>query len=355
MKRYRRKCRNERELLAEKQWPLCNLAVTPMTAMVESDLKMDIRIMSNVDMLVRTRYKEFHGPIPLLLGMATMMEGTKKLHYMLNRMGVTLSYLAVSDIRSRLCQESMRHENGNFRKLTAHDVSVFSIDNLDQINCHGITVAGRTRHSLHFTAIQSILCNVTNGVPRTVCAPLERTRRHESIKNSTLFVDSFLPAEEDVDINTYAAMFIGAVYRHQERIATDEDSQALSIKNLLLSLFEGYGNENEIRHVGIIDDNTANKTAIHKRIEQIYELYGKDRLAEDGLSVLAGDQPTFKNLFWIYYDSLENGANELSSWALPITGGFHDEKKAILSTLKWAMSGSGMEDFLDDSGLSPKQ
>lgn len=120
-------------------------------------------------------------------------------------------------------------------------------------------------------------------------------------------------------------------------------------------MFKGFRTETEVRYLDVINENAGRQCAIYKVIDRIYEMYGKYRAECRGLKVLAGDQPTFKAHFWIFYEGMENGTNDLFKWVIPITGGFHDEKKAIIDTLQWAMGGNMMESFLEDSELSPSQ
>lgn len=147
---------------------------------------------------------------------------------------------------------------------------MFSIDNLDKTNRHGITITGKGNHVLHVTEIQAVLCNVKASVPRHVKIPERGQRPHELITDVSKFIDSFVQREDDVDVKTYVALSIGAVYFYQERIAIDEDIQALSIKNVLLSMFKGCRNETELRYVDLINENAADKTAIHKSIACIF-------------------------------------------------------------------------------------
>lgn len=41
----------------------------------------------------------------------------------------------------------------------------------------------------------------------------------------------------------------------------------------------------------------------YESIEKAYYVYERERREENGLSGLVGDQPTFKNFFWIFYDT----------------------------------------------------
>lgn len=355
LSQHRVKCRRRNLSPPEVHWPVGNKNVPVFEEMNEADLKRGLRVLMNIEHAVRCRYKGSEGPISLLLGMSAFVEGTTKLQYVMNRLGLVPSYEAVDMIRRRLCDDVSSNPNGTMRNLPCHDLAVFSVDNLDQSNMHGITVKGKTGHGLHVTAIQAILMNVDSPYSSKVPLPDHHARSHERITCAKQFVNGFVPGKDDVDITTYVALFIGAVYRHQHRLATDDERSCLSITKLLLSLFQGYSNNNETRYVDVVNENAANKTAIHKSIDRIYDLYGKARMEEGFMSVLVGDQPTFKSLFWTYYEGLERGGNDLWKWAIPITGGFHDEKNALLGTLKWAMMGTGMEEFLADSGMSPSQ
>lgn len=136
-----------------------------MTTMMGCEMKLTILIISIIDGSVKARYKNCHGTLALLLGSATFIEGSTKLHHILNRMGLTQSYDAVADIRSRLTTESLNREKGNLLNVPTHDISVFSIDNSDQTNFHGLTVTGKGQYGLHSTSTKVVLCNVLNHVP----------------------------------------------------------------------------------------------------------------------------------------------------------------------------------------------
>lgn len=108
----------------------------------------------------------------------------------------------------------------------------------------------------------------------------------------------------------------------------------------------------DLRYADVINENADTRAGIEKIIHDVLEIYGKGRRNEGRVTVFAADQPTFKSMLWIFYDRLEHGENDLSTWAVPTPGGFHNEKKGILRTLKWCMAGSGMEGFLPDNGIS---
>lgn len=48
---------------------------------------------------------------------------------------------------------------------------------------------------------------------------------------------------------------------------------------------------------------------------------------------------------------MESEGNDVHKWGVAITLGFHDEKKAVLGTLKGSLIGTGKEDILRDSGI----
>lgn len=237
------------------------------------------------------------------------------------------SYDAVEKIRRKICSDMDRSEKGTLAKLSTHDLAVFVIDRLNQSSHHGLPVARRSNHGINFIAIQAVLCNANNSIIRPIYVQDGNSVRYTAIVNPTSFVDEFVPKEEDPDINAYIAMFIGAVYRYQHRLATENVEDAISIRQLLLSLFEGYRNDIEVRYVHILNENAAKKSAIHTIIERIYDMYGRQRRKEGYMTVFFGDQPTFESLVWMFYDCLEGGDNDVHKCAVPITGEFQDEKK----------------------------
>lgn len=51
--------------------------------------------------------------------------------------------------------------------------------------------------------------------------------QHTSITDPTAFKNCFVPEKEDSDIVSYIVMFIGAVYHHQEWIATHNEQHVI--------------------------------------------------------------------------------------------------------------------------------
>lgn len=96
--------------------------------------------------------------------------------------------------------------------IPRHDVAVFSVDNLDQTNLHGLMVKSRGYHCLHITAVQAVLCNGSVPLQRKVCLPSLCNQQDERITDREAFTDDFVPSKDYVDITEYIAMFIGAVY-----------------------------------------------------------------------------------------------------------------------------------------------
>lgn len=234
----------------------------------------------------------------LFLGIPTFVEGTTKLHYILNRLALAPSYETANRIRGRMFDEVSNHPNGTLRHLPSHNVAVFAVDSLDQSNHHGITVKGSTMHGIHVTEIQAVSVNVNNTICRKLPLPKQFERPHERIFGAKEFLEGFIPFEINPYTTTYVAMFIGSLYRHQDRLATEDTDKAMSITQLLLSLFEEYHIKVETRYVDVIDENAASRSTVHKIIDRIYELYGKEREEDGCLSVIVGDQPTFKSFFW---------------------------------------------------------
>lgn len=96
-----------------------------------------------------------------------------------------------------------------------------------------------------------------------------------------------------------------------------------------------------------VNENDAKKSAIHKIIESMYDMYGRKTRKEGYMTVFVGDQPTVKSLFWIFYDVLVEGeGNDIHKWGVPAYQSqvdFTTRKKVLLGTVKWAFNGTGMD------------
>lgn len=84
----------------------------------------------------------------------------------------------------------------------------------------------------------------------------------------------------------------------------DSENASISVKGLMMSMYEGFRSDNDIPCVHIVNINAALKTTIQRYIDIIHERYGGRRNERGWLFVLVGDQPKFRALFWVYYDML---------------------------------------------------
>lgn len=237
--------------------------------------------------------------------MSAFVEGTKKLNYILNRLGLVPSYEVVDRIRKRLCDEVSRHRKGTLRNLPSHNAAVFAVKVLDHKNHHDEMMKVKTVYGLHFTEIEAVLVHVNNIIAQKVAQPNQSERLHERIFDDVAFVNLFIPGERDLDMETHVGTFIAVLYCHKDRFETDDVNRAMSVTHILLSLFEGYSNENGTRYVHVIKENVPSSSAIRKSIKRIYELYQKQREEDWCLSLPVCDQPTFKSFFWTYYEGME--------------------------------------------------
>lgn len=118
----------------------------------------------------------------------------------------------------------------------------------------------------------------------------------KSIINQEKFIYVFVQAHDDVDITTCVSIFMETAYRQQAGLATEKGSNVLPVRNLVISMFEGFRNRNE---VNVLMSSTKKQThkLLLKIIEAIFTKYDEDRERRRLATVIDGDKTTFKYLF----------------------------------------------------------
>lgn len=122
-------------------------------------------------------------------------------------------------------------------------------------------------------------------------------------------------------------------------------------------------------YICINNGDVNSELEIVETLEYIRALYhhpNRIKKPEDHIYVAVyGDQPIFKMVFVLWFKSynewassgakstIDQGSDDLFRWMLPLPGGFHIDKKGIIPLIKEYMCGSGLEELLQFSGLSP--
>lgn len=195
-----------------------------------------------------------------------MIGTTKKLNYVLNRLGVISSYDTLHRLRTK-SHWTRKISPPEYNETASVSRSMrFSVDNLDESNTHGVLVHWTDCHIMHITAIQVIICNVKPAIPRLVRLEFGEEGKERDVADVMKFINEMTRGCGDPDIDASASLFVGIVYQHQVWIFTLDKKSLTSIFRLVSSMFSGFRNETEICYVDLIDESSAQKTEMHKSI-----------------------------------------------------------------------------------------
>lgn len=75
-----------------------------------------------------------------------------------------------------------------------------------------------------------MFCNFNVSVKKEVRVKSLASNGFQTVQDAKAFVNDIISWRDDVDICSYVEMFIGAMYHHQQRIKTDMESKAVSVK-----------------------------------------------------------------------------------------------------------------------------
>lgn len=81
--------------------------------------------------------------------------------------------------------------------------------------------------------VQGVFINMNTVIKKHVRLGAHERKLHLPLVNAKDFVDKFISHGEVLEITTYAELFVGVIYCHQYKVATDDESYAVSVKSLV--------------------------------------------------------------------------------------------------------------------------
>lgn len=157
MKAYRRRAHKIGVTKVDQMWPFLNARVYDLSTVESSELKFIIFIYSRIKTLVSTGFGDCSSPLNILLGMSAVVGASTKMHHVMSRMNIILSYDTMFALGENVRDKGMRERALHGLTGTAHRLAIFSIDNLDTNNRHGILVSRKSHTGLHITAVEAVL------------------------------------------------------------------------------------------------------------------------------------------------------------------------------------------------------
>lgn len=91
---------------------------------------------------MKTKWNDFIGPLMMLMGMSVKIKVRRKMYHVLNCLGVTISFNKVDRMSKRLTSMVESSDKCKLHDILQNEIAVFSIDNLDLTNRHGLLVKG---------------------------------------------------------------------------------------------------------------------------------------------------------------------------------------------------------------------
>ena len=118
-----------------------------------------------------------------------------------------------------------------------------------------------------------------------------------------------------------------------------------------MDAFKGYSGEKiKVTYVDVNRSNAQDPLSIVRQLGLIEEALESKELEPTFVGVV-GDQPVFKILFKLWYDS-HLKKSKLHKWMIPIPRGFYIDKQGLVPLNKTFLAGVGQEEMVSFCGLS---
>ena len=117
------------------------------------------------------------------------------------------------------------------------------------------------------------------------------------------FVEEIFPTHNDRDLKGYRWIVVCLALEHREQLASRRVKEQRSFRVLLLEAFKGYsGGKSKVTYVDVNRSNSQDTLSIVRQLGLIEEALVSEE-SETTFVGVVGDEPVFKILFELWYDS----------------------------------------------------
>lgn len=265
---------------------------------------------------------------------------------------------------------------GPFRTLNKRALLIVGIDNINKRSRHQLAI-----HEQMYTGFDRLVEQAINPdenfdflsyySEQPVCNLLPIPLDHSSLnKNREQFIMETFTSQDDCDVTAFRYLVCCLAISQRDAITSEDEKFQRSFRYITLNAVKGFRTGKlRVEYVEARRCNPNNPTEIVdtlERIESVYNPKGTCLTQRDFILVAVhGDQPIFNQLFLMWFESyvswvnagapdeVDFNANNLFRWIFPLPGGFHIDKQGMIPMIKEFLSGTGLEELIKFSGLTP--
>lgn len=336
-----------------KTWPLCSQGALRLQAMPSQRLALALSAWISIEHRASARSPKRPGPLTTTFGASALLQMSATMQPCLSRVGVCLSYEAAGQIRGAAAAASKRQ--GILSSIAPHGAAMLATDNFNLSFGHKLALEGSDASV--FKGATTQLPIGRDGLPSLKPPGMteEEWRSPRALLSShptaAQFVANVVPTSDSPSIKSFSRVLLGLCRRHKGQLISEDSATQLSMSRLLPSALQGFaGDGSEIVCVDLTR-RPCEKTTLIDLLRTIKLQYRPGEPGRCTHVAVIGDQPVFKILLELWHEDLRAGGG-LSTWMAPMPGGFHIDKQGIVSCVKYALAGAGLEELLAASGLS---
>lgn len=343
-------------------WPVSNIpsvleshGSNLFSSLAPADVVLIRRVLTILEQMAFTKTSAV-GPILLATGIGLYVSETRKLHETMNKLGLACSRGLVLALQKELvaARQEQEQSGGVYSSIPSGYWCFLALDNLDKAMPHALNVRGANTSGLHVTFGSLHAIELPgNSLQRSADSHFPLRHPLQQFPTREELVDDFVPSTEDADLVSFQNIVFGLVLTYRDRLASDNSSQQLSLRRLLLSALTSHKPRGSKVILARLDDYKAtNKHELLKTVDKAVEQLSSTNKDAPLLGVV-GDCPTYV-ILWTRWSSLVK-SGEMPRW-FPVPGGaaFHDWKSGSFPALKFLFKGSIYEDIIAEgrSGMS---
>ena len=345
------------QTLPTQEWPL-NPSECPedILSVTPSEFKFALRVYCTIERLLYcSSNARTLGPVTITTSIAALPNTTFSFHTLLNRMAFASSHAAMIKWRKETVAE--RREKGPFQSLREDALVSIQVDNINLRAGHSLSVHGQSYFGFDGLATQALNSNIHFDVRAYIqnVAPEDRLPMYPEFSSRKQYIETNFPkASDDPDIIGFGYLALGVAISMKGLIATRDSHNQMSYRRAMLQSLKGRtGGRARIEYIDIKRCNANDIFEVEKIVEMVERKFNPPEAKEHVMVAMVGDQPVFRMLFNIWLSSYVKKTRRCH-WMVPLPGQFHVDKQGLIPTVKKYLSGSGLEELLQFTGLSDK-
>lgn len=222
---------------------------------------------------------------------------------------------------------------------------IMAVDNLDKMHSHALRVSHMDTGGFHgtFASLNAVQLPSSSSQSKS-SRPVSFRSVKSRFPSTEELVAEYVPPLDDADLLAFQDCLFGLVLKYENAFSSQDSSEQLSLRRLLLSAFEAQiPRASQVCLARLEPFKASNKHELIKLCQESLTKLLEAKGEGPPLGIVA-DCPVF-TIYWSHWIEELTAGRPLNWFPVPGGAAFHDWKSGAFPALKKLFAGCGVEDL----------